>query len=135
MNPFLKAMNICKGTVSISDAGCVVYSRIWCIFELFNSVMGGNSNYDFVDRDIDNNSNYEFDIYTEIDRDRGAVGITHGYIGQKKLRESEFPLDRILQATNVDIKQAQASVKSDRTFILNTITGRSKDDSIVIMIS
>jgi len=68
-NPFLKAMSICEGTVSILDVECVVYSRIWCIFELFKSVMGGNSDY-------------EFDVYTEteIDGDRGAVGITHGYI-------------------------------------------------------
>jgi len=124
-NPFLKAMSICEGTVSILDAGCVVYKRIWCIFELFKSVMGDNSNY-------------EFDVYTEIDGDRGAVGITHGYIGSdsgkshlKKYRESHFPLDRILQATNVDVKQAQASVESDRKFILNTITGRSSDVELI----
>jgi len=124
-NPFLKAMSICEGTISILDAGCVVYSRIWCIFELFKSVMGGNSNY-------------EFDVYTEIDGDRGAVGITHGFIPSdsadsycKKLRETEFPLDRILQATNVDVKQAEASVESDRKFILNTITGQSLDDAVV----
>ena len=124
-NPFLKAMSICEGTVSILDAGCVVYSRIWCIFELFKSVMGGNSDY-------------EFDVYTEIDGDRGAVGITHGYIPgdngdsyYKMLRESKFPLDRILQATDVDIKQAQASVESDRRFILNSITGQSVDDTVM----
>jgi len=123
-NPFLKAMSICEGTVSILDAGCVVYSRIWCIFELFKSVMGGNSNY-------------EFDVYTEINGDK-AVGITHGYIPRdygtsvlKDLRESAFPLDKILQAVNVDIKQAQASVESDRRFILNTITGQSVDDAVV----
>ena len=124
-NPFLKAMSICEGTVSILDAGCVVYSRIWCIFELFKSVMGDNSKF-------------EFDVYTEIDGDRRAVGITHGLVPSdmgdsfyRRSRESEFPLDRILQATNVDIKQAQASVESDRKFILNTITGRSEDDSVL----
>ena len=122
-NPFLKAMSICEGTVSILDAGCVVYSRIWCIFELFKSVMGGNSSY-------------EFDVYTEIDGDK-AAGITHGCTSRdknsstKKSRESEFPLDRILKATNVDVKQAQASVESDRRFILNTITGLSVDDAVV----
>ena len=127
-NPFLKAMSICEGTVSILDAGCIVYSRIWCIFELFKSVMNGD------------NSNYEFDVYTEIeiDGDSGAVGITHSYIPSdngdsyyKMLRESKFPLDRILQATNVDVKQAQASVESDRKFILNTITGLSVDDAVM----
>ena len=109
-NPFFKAMSIFEGTVSILDAGCELYSRIWCISELYKSVMGGNSNY-------------EFDVYTEIDgnrrclhRDR-AVGITHGFIPSdngrsscKKSRESEFPLDRILKATNVDVEHAQASV-------------------------
>ena len=127
-NPFLKAMSICEGTVSILDAGCIVYSRIWCIFELFKSVMNGD------------NSNYEFDVYTEIeiDGDSGAVGITHSYIPSdyessyyKMLRESKFPLDRILQAINVDVKQAQASVESDRKFILNTITGLSVDDAVM----
>jgi len=85
---------------------------------------------------MDGNSNFEFDVYTEIDGDK-AVGITHGFIPSdiedsysKKLRETEFPLDRVLQAINVDIKQAQASVESDRKFILNTITGRSEDDSV-----
>ena len=125
-NPFLKAMSICKGTISILDAGCVVYSRIWCIFELFKSVMGGN------------NSKYEFDVYTDRGGDNRAVGITHGYIPSdngesdyKKHREYEFPLDRILQATNVDVKHAQASVESDRRFILNTITGLPEDDEVV----
>ena len=123
-NPFLKAMSICEGTVSILDAECIVYSRIWCIFELFKSVK-------------DNNSNYVFDVYTEIDGNK-AVGITHGFIPSdsadsycKKLRETEFPLDRILQATNVDVKQAEASVESDRKFIINTITGQSLDDAVV----
>ena len=123
-NPFLKAMSICEGTVSILDAGCVVYSRIWCIFELFKSVMGGNINY-------------EFDVYTEIDGDR-AIGITHGYIPSyygnrliKKLRESKFPLERIIKAINVDVKQAKASVESDRKLILNTINGGSVDDAVV----
>ena len=126
-NPFLKAMSICEGTVSILDAGCVVYSRIWCIFELFKSVMGDNSNY-------------EFDVYTEIDTDGdiGAVGITHGYIRSdgnnpfvKTERESKFPLDRILQSINVDVKQAKASLETDRKLILNTISGRSIDDPVV----
>ena len=63
-NPFLKAMSICEGTISILDAGCVVYSRIWCIFELFKSVM-------------DDNINTAFDVYTDRGTNR-AVGITHG---------------------------------------------------------
>jgi hypothetical protein len=39
-NPFLKAMKIVEGTVSILDSNCVVYSRIWCVYELYKSLMG-----------------------------------------------------------------------------------------------
>jgi hypothetical protein len=86
---------------------------------------------------MDDNISTAFDVYTEIDGDR-AIGITHGYIPSyygnrliKKLRESKFPLERIIKAINVDVKQAQASVESDRRFLLNTIIGRSVDDVVV----
>ena len=99
------------------------------MYEVYKSVM-------------DDNSNYEFDVYTAINRFR-AAGITHGYISkdnqfgadgksyQKKVRQSRFPLDRILQSITVDVKKAEASVESDRQFILNTITGRAVDDVVL----
>ena len=49
----------------------------------------------------------------------------------KKHREKEFSLDKILQAMNVDVKHAQASVESDRRFILNTTTGLSVDVAVM----
>jgi len=91
---------------------------------------------------MDGDCKYVFDVYTEIDGDK-AVGITHGYIpsdrergdnlmsSRKKERESKFPMDRILQSINVDVKKAQASMESDRKFILNTITGRSFEDKVL----
>ena len=52
--PFLKAMEISKGTVSILDKEYVVYSRMWCIYELYKSLM-------------DKKDGYKFDVYTEYD--------------------------------------------------------------------
>ena len=49
----------------------------------------------------------------------------------KKHREKEYSLNKILQAMNVDVKQAQASVESDRRFILNTTTGLSVDVAVM----
>jgi hypothetical protein len=116
-NPFLKAMSICEGTVSILDAGCVVYSRIWCIYEVYMSVMGGNSSY-------------EFDVYTKIDGDK-AIGITHGCMPidksesrRKKRRERNFPLERILVSTKICVENAVAEKEADREMILNMIAGR-----------
>ena len=139
-NPFLKAMSICEGTISIIDPNCKIYTRIWCIYELYKSVM-------------ENDRKYEFDIYTKIDDDDNnnnnndnnnnkAVGITHGYLLSdkkrgddiksytKKQRESKYPLDNILQSINVDIKDAESSIESDRNYILNIITGQSKSKKI-----
>jgi len=77
--------------------------------------------------------NHEFDVYTEIDESSTkAVGITHGLVPMdegivytKKYREAKFPLERILQASDVDVKNVQASVESDRGTI------RSEDDEVL----
>ena len=118
-NPFLKAMEISKGTVSILDKECEVYSRIWCIYELYKSLM-------------DKKADYKFDVYTEHDweynyeskggpKDSGdAIGLIYGFIDDdiqlgsanpifKSLRESQFPLERILKAGDIDIKKAVCS--------------------------
>ena len=129
-NSFLEAMKICKRTVSILDKDCKVYSRLWCMYEVYKSV-------------VDDKGEFEFDVYTKI-HGRNAVGITHSYLPNesemkgtavkddpKKLRESQFPLDRILKSTEVDIKEAEATEEADKKFILNTITGRGKDDEVL----
>ena len=108
-NPFLRAMEIVEGTVSIVDSNCVVYSRIWCVYELYMSLMGKKENYNF-------------DIYTDFSL-TSAVGITHGIRGM----EDRFPLDRILKVLDIDVIQAKASVPDDVKFIKNAITGIDKD--------
>ena len=120
-NPFLKAMEISKGTVSILDKECVLYSRMWCIYELYKSLM-------------DKKDDYKFYVYTEHDweynyeskggrKDSGdAIGLIYGFIDGdiqfgtrtpnpvfKSLRESQFPLERILKAGDIDIKKAVCS--------------------------
>jgi hypothetical protein len=139
-NPFLKAMEISKGTVSILDKDCVVYSRIWCIYELYKSLM-------------DKKDDYKFDVYTEHDwevneklsngkyfNDSGdAIGLIDGFIDGdnyfgspnpafKSKRESQFPLERILKAGDIDIKKAVASEARDEKYIKNTITNQNEDN-------
>jgi hypothetical protein len=135
-NPFLKAMEISKGTVSILDKDCVVYSRMWCIYELYKSLM-------------DKKDGHKFDVYTEHDwkvnagkyfnDDGDAIGLIDGFIDGdnvigspdpllKPLRESQFPLERILKAGAIDIKKAVASETRDEKYIKNTITNQNEDD-------
>jgi hypothetical protein len=86
---------------------------------------------------MENDRKCEFDIYTETDSNE-AVGITHGFLSSdykrgddiksyiKKIRESKYPIDRILKSINVNIKDAESSIESDRKYILNIISGKSK---------
>ena len=104
-NPFLKAMKIVEGTVSILDSNCVVYSRIWCVYELYKSLMGQKENY-------------KFDIYTDFSLN-SAIGIAHGIKGM----EDRFPIDRILKVIDIDV----VKVLDDAKFIKNAITGNGKD--------
>jgi len=108
-NPFLKAMEIVEGTVSILDSYCVVYSRIWCVYELYKSLMGQNENY-------------KYDIYTDFSLN-SALGIAHGIKGM----EDRFPIDRILKVIDIDVIKAEATVPDDAKFIKNAITGIGKD--------
>ena len=126
-NPFLKAMEICDGTISIVDSSCEVYNRLWCLYEAYKSMI-----------DIGKERNYKFDVYTHYEDVNGiykSVGITDGYIlrdlqksTRKKKREEEFPLDRILKAINLDVSTAVATETKDKNFILNEITGNFNDD-------
>jgi hypothetical protein len=78
--------------------------------------------------EIDGRNDYEFDVYTEINGDN-AIGITHGYIQpiyegesrRKKNRERDFPLERILNSTEICIQTATATNEADKEYILNSI--------------
>ena len=97
-NPFLKAMEISKGTVSILDKEYVVYSRIWCIYELYKSLM-------------DKKDDYKFDVYTQHDwevneelsgeyffKDSGdAIGLIDGFIDADIYSGSKNPVFKSFQ--------------------------------------
>ena len=43
---FYRAMRLSRGTVSIVDEKAIVYSRIWCVFELYSSLVGRTTGTD-----------------------------------------------------------------------------------------
>ena len=93
-NPFLSALGIVDGTVSILDTDAEVYRRIWCIYEFYVSVTKGNK--------------YKFDIYTVYNLN-GAVGIQQDVFEPK----SHFPLDLVLKVFDIDVSKASATYKTD----------------------
>ena len=79
-NPFLKAMEISKGTVSILEKECVAYSRIRCIYELFKSWMVKKYDYKNVYREHDWEVNEKLSN-GEYFKDNGdAIGLIDGFI-------------------------------------------------------
>lgn len=126
-NPFLKAMDICHGTISIVDSSCEVYNRLWCLYEAYKSMI-----------DVEKKRGYKFVIYTDyvdVSGTHKSIGITEGYIQRdlekstrKKKREEEFPLDRILKAINLDVSTAVATKPNDKKYIRNEFTGNFNDD-------
>ncbi len=50
----------------------------------------------------------------------------------KSIRESQFPLERILKAGAIDIKKAVASEARDEKYIKSTITNQNEDDENLI---
>lgn len=102
--------------ITILDTDCVVYTRIWCIFEFYKAHEMKKKKKEFL-----------FDIYTDT-IDDNAIGITDGLIDDdygntnlKSKRESEFPIERITSAATVDINQAKASNKKDEKYIKGKI--------------
>ena len=130
---FYKAMVLAKGTVSVIDRNGTCWTRIWCIFELYHSVV-----------DI-NKQGYTWDAYTALDtpitrevldmdafgQGQGsesemevllqAVGFSTGLTavdfdhseGFKAGRESAFPMSLIDIGIQFKCMAAQASVAAD----------------------
>ena len=126
---FVKAIELAEGkVVSILDSAGVTYTRIWCCFEIFKSLLDVG----------DGAAHKTYDIYTACDlykmdnrRKEGAVGIVEGMsagdkdAAAKQDRESHFPLERV--QLDLKLQTAQASVESDQRSILNAICGQEAD--------
>mmetsp|Transcript_4057 Transcript_4057/g.5883 ORF Transcript_4057/g.5883 Transcript_4057/m.5883 type:complete len:641 (-) Transcript_4057:88-2010(-) len=130
---FAKAMAIAKHRViSIVDEKQTMFTRIWCVFELFLTlVQSGGDN-----KDGDRKSLWA--TYTAHKHDgRSAVGIVNGGVPRDiergdltGIRESAFPTERIFNALKVDIVTANASWKQDKINILNYVADRFDDDDL-----
>jgi len=116
-----------------SDKDCVVYSRIWCIYELFKSWMIKKAGYNldvYTEHDWEVNRKLSNGNYVKDSGDTNSL--IDGFIESdnysrstnpvfKSIREYQFPFERILKAVDIDIKKAVASETRDEKYIKNTI--------------
>jgi len=138
---FAKAMRIAKGrTISILDEEGTVFSRIWCMFQIFLTLMSSKGAM------AEENSKNGFlsvytthtHIYRETDNseeeERKAVGIILGgstsdlgIFERICTRETSFPFKLIKKVLSIYVEKANASYEPDRIHILNALLGNTGD--------
>jgi len=125
---FARALKLADGTIAVIDAKAEYFTRIWCCFEIFISII----------KDDDSKLRLKFDIYTCTGGE--AVGVTDGFcakdlkygenfaMGDKSRRESDFPVDLLIAGSRFDFASANASKEKDRRHILNSVAKRNLEE-------
>ena len=113
-----------KGAVSVVDSSAGCYGRIWCVYELYRSLVGSSEGY-----------TYDMVTATEWDQEKvgrhGAVAITDGLSAQqydadqKREQEEAFPLELLEAGIRFLCLAGQASVEKDRERIVIDIGNQS----------
>lgn len=124
VSPFVRAIQLCDGTVSVLDRGAIATSRAWCALELFETT-------------ISRGAGYLHDIYTahehvddrrEQHERREAVGLVDGFaaadrgdVDLKAFRETHFPLPTLASAEVFALERAEAAQPADLAAILGAV--------------
>ena len=142
-------MGLAEGTVSVLDKEGVVFTRIWCGYEVYVSLAAPPDSKMVPDESGDDGlTPYKWVVYTALEavvraEDDGrlvprwkkgdpvpAVGIADGpapcdsgAAPFKQQREAYFPLALAGKALGITLETAQASVAADKTHILNAMSG------------
>jgi len=141
---FTRAMVVANNrTITILDKEGVVFSRVWCLFELFLTRVDSKK-----ENAEGKSKGGEWGIYTAHthtyktpwrggrEEERQAVGIISGgstsdYINPHHCiaaaREAAFPYSLIKKSLSIQVESAEASSEADRIHILNSIVGTSTE--------
>lgn len=137
---FTKALSVAKGkTITILDKDGMVFTRVWCLFELFLKLIDPQQKKFEEDSEMQvwavytaKNHTYEMNDEKE---EREAVGIISGGApcddgdsDYTTAREKSFPYSVLSKALTIKIEDADATVEADRVHILNSIIGKSSND-------
>jgi len=134
---FTKAMKVAEGrTITILDSDGMVFTRVWCVFEL-----------DLTLTDSQGSKKGVWSVYTPHKHTainpwnnrniemREAVGIVsggapcdNGATSYTTAREKAFPYEVIAKSLTIKVEKAEATKEADRIHILNSIIGLSGDD-------
>jgi len=138
---FAKAMEVSKGrTITILDKDGVVFTRVWCVFELYMTLVAERAvEGDEADEGlwaVYTAHPHTYTPYYGKEEERAAIGLIsggatadYGLTGHIAAREKEFPFDLIAKSLSIKVQEAEATEKADRTHILNCIAGTGLTDN------
>jgi len=137
---FIKAMQVTQGrTITILDKEGVLFSRIWCVYELFLTLIDARQ-----EKEREDTADGLWAVYTAFphtydyryirrQEKRQAVGIIPGGatsdVGNciaNEARERPFPFELITKSLSIQVEDAVASKEPDRVHILNSIRGSTR---------
>jgi len=137
---FMRAMENAEGVLLILDPDATPFTRIWCCFEESVTVMGLGSRqnrllFDIGTTEVDGSSRPPARLLTDGTAQSDEVEARKHFspeesnpLWHKCQRESKFPISVIRKGLAIDVEAAQASKPTDRTQILNYISGRPAED-------
>ncbi|CAB9510658.1 Leucine-rich repeat protein [Seminavis robusta] len=120
---FSRALALANGrTLTIFDKDGVVFSRVWCIYEIYRTIVFAS---DCDNTNVQPDANQDWVVLTSVPHteivkytptkrtSRGAANIGE-----------YFPFDMVMKALQVRVELAEASEESDRIHIFNAIIGK-----------
>merc|ERR1740124_1175722 len=137
--------------MTILDKEAVVFTRIWCVFELFLTLIDAQQEegedglwavytehpHTYTNPDVITAHPHTYkgnDTWRILEEPREAVGIISGGATcdeddpeMTALREAHFPFQLISQSMGIKVEEGEASVEDDRVHILNSIIGETDD--------
>uniref|UniRef100_A0A7S1SBY0 EF-hand domain-containing protein n=1 Tax=Alexandrium catenella TaxID=2925 RepID=A0A7S1SBY0_ALECA len=129
---FRKAMHLAQGTLAVLDEGAVMFTRIWCCYEIAVTLgeSGGKGMFDVVTAVAGGRKRENgVDVVATCVSTTGEMPVDGGHSGIKTMRESFFPPALLGKAMGVRLEEGRASVESDRTHILNAVVGAEDLDA------
>lgn len=139
---FTRAMNVAEGrTITILDEGGIVFSRIWCAYELYLTLVNERANEGSAKKAKEGvwavytaNRHIGKSDWTGKEEEREAVGIISGgapidggNAHYTSVRERHFPVQLIKKSLAINVETADSTEESDRIHILNSIRGNCGD--------
>ena len=127
---FHRALQLSFGTIAIIDQAAHFFDRVWCCYEMYESLTMQEGERDVTARA---NGRHTFDVYhTSLGTQAPCRIVEHGFLPPEAAALTEGVLD-LERGMDVKLQLAKASVDADRRRILNSVVGGGRDRSAEVL--